>query len=281
MVCHQTFKDKAGNWLFPTDVVKQGDAWVQTSDGSKVTAGRIEKMSKSKRNVVDPELIIQNYGADTARLFMLSDSPPERDMEWTEWGVESASRFLKRIWRTSLDPDLAPLGTAPLAESAGSALTLLRIAHKSIISLSADIENFRFNRAVAQLHMLANSIANVKPADRGAAEAKRFGIEILTQLLAPLSPHIAEEIWQNLGHRTLLAQSDWPQADESLAADDKIEIGIQVNGKLRDTIMLPRDCKTSDAEIRALASPAIIRYLEGKTPRKVIVVKNRIVNVVI
>jgi leucyl-tRNA synthetase len=159
MVCHQTFQDEAGKWLFPTDVVKQGDAWVQTSDGSKVIAGRIEKMSKSKRNVVDPELIIRNYGADTARLFMLSDSPPERDMEWTESGVEGASRFLKRVWRMSQDPNLAPLGSAPLADSAASALTLVRIAHKSILALSTDIENFRFNRAVAQLHMLANAIA--------------------------------------------------------------------------------------------------------------------------
>ena len=281
MVCHQTFQDEAGKWLFPTDVAKQGDAWVQTVDGSKVIAGRIEKMSKSKRNVVDPEIIIKNYGADTARLFMLSDSPPERDMEWTESGVEGASRFLKRVWRMSQDPNLAPVGAAPLADSTASALALVRMAHKSIIGLSADIENFRFNRAVAQLHMLANAISDVKAADKGAAEAKRFGIETLTQLLSPLSPHIAEEIWQNLGHSTLLTQSDWPQADASLATDNEVQIGIQVNGKLRDTIMLPHDCDASDAELRALASPAIIRYLDGKMPRKVIVVKNRIINVVI
>ena len=281
MVCHQTFQDKSGKWLFPTDVVKKGDAWVQIADDSEVTAGRIEKMSKSKRNVVDPELIIQNYGADTARLFMLSDSPPERDMEWTESGVEGASRFLKRVWRMAQDPELAPRGAAPLPDSEGSALALIRMAHKSIIGLSADIENFRFNRAVAQLHMLANAIADVKAGDKGASEAKRFAIETLTQLLAPLSPHIAEEIWQCLGHDGLLANAAWPKADASLAADDEIEIGIQVNGKLRDTIMLPRDCEASDAEARALASPAIIRYLDGKPPRKVIVVKNRIINVVI
>ncbi len=281
MVCHQTFQDKSGKWLFPTDVVKKGDAWVQIADDSEVTAGRIEKMSKSKRNVVDPELIIQNYGADTARLFMLSDSPPERDMEWTESGVEGASRFLKRVWRMAQDPELAPRGAAPLPDSEGSALALIRMAHKSIIGLSADIENFRFNRAVAQLHMLANAIANVKAGDKGASEAKRFAIETLTQLLAPLSPHIAEEIWQCLGHDGLLANAAWPQADASLAADDEIEIGIQVNGKLRDTIMLPRDCEAGDAEARALASPAIVRYLDGKPPRKVIVVKNRIINVVI
>ncbi|MDA0961286.1 MAG: leucine--tRNA ligase, partial [Proteobacteria bacterium] len=179
MVCHQTFQDKSGKWLFPTDVVKKRDAWVQIVDDSEVTAGRIEKMSKSKRNVVDPELIIQNYGADTARLFMLSDSPPERDMEWTESGVEGASRFLKRVWRMAQDPELAPRGAAPLPDSEGSALALIRMAHKSIIGLSADIENFRFNRAVAQLHMLANAIADVKAGDKGASEAKRFAIETL------------------------------------------------------------------------------------------------------
>ena len=281
MVCHQTFQDEDGKWLFPTEVVKQQDKWIKTTDGKSVTAGRIEKMSKSKRNVVDPETIIKNYGADTARLFMLSDSPPERDMEWTESGVEGASRFLKRIYRLAQDPELAPIGTTVTHDSEGSALALIKIAHKSIISLSADIENFRFNRAVAQLHILANAISGVKSTDKGAAEAKRFGIETLAQLLSPLSPHISEEIWQNLGHETMLAISPWPKADENLAADDEIEVGIQVNGKLRDTIMLSRDCENADAEARALESKTILRYLEGNAPKKVIIVKNRIINVVI
>jgi leucyl-tRNA synthetase len=281
MVCHQTFRDENGNWMFPTDVVKQHDGWVTKLDGKTVTAGRIEKMSKSKRNVIDPEIIIEEYGADTARLFMLSDSPPERDMEWTESGVEGASRFLKRVFRMAQDPELAPVGTAVPSDSKDSALALIRMAHKSILGLSADIENFRFNRAVAQLHMLANAISDVKPEDRGAAAAKRFGVETLAQLLSPLSPHVAEEIWQGLGHETMLAATAWPRADETLAADDEIEIGIQVNGKLRDTIRLPRDCQSSDAEARALESPTILRYLDSKTPKKIIVVKNRIINVVI
>ena len=225
-------------------------------------------MSKSKRNVVDPETIVENYGADTARLFMLSDSPPERDMEWTEAGVEGASRFLKRIYRLAQDSELAPVGTAVLHDSEGSALSLIKIAHKSIMSLSNDIENFRFNRAVAQLHILANAIGVVKSTDKGAAAAKRFGIETLAQLLSPLSPHIAEEIWQNLGHETMLANTTWPKADENLAADDEIEVGIQVNGKLRDTIMLSRDCENADAEARALESEAILRYLNGMRQKK-------------
>ncbi|MFL2844812.1 MAG: leucine--tRNA ligase [Candidatus Puniceispirillaceae bacterium] len=281
MVCHQTFQDEDGKWLFPTEVVKQQGSWIRTSDGKSVTAGRIEKMSKSKRNVVDPETIVENYGADTARLFMLSDSPPERDMEWTEAGVEGASRFLKRIFRLSQDSELSPIGTTVLHDSEGSARALIKTAHKSIISLSNDIENFRFNRAVAQLHILANAIAVVKPSDKGAATAKRFGIETLAQLLSPLSPHIAEEMWKNLGHETMLATATWPKADENLAADDEVEVGIQVNGKLRDTITLSRDCENVVAEARALESKVILRYLDGNAPKKVIVVKNRIINVVI
>ncbi len=281
MVCHQTFKDQDGKWLFPDDVVKESGGWVKVTDGSPVISGRIEKMSKSKKNVVDPEVIIKSYGADTARLFMLSDSPPERDMEWTESGVEGASRFLKRVYQMAQDPNLAPVGVAIPPDTEGSALELIRMSHKSILCLSADIENFRFNKAVAQLHILANTAADVKSTDKGAAEAKRFGIETLAQLLSPLSPHVAEEIWQCLGHNNMLSNSMWPKADETIAADDKIEIGIQVNGKLRDTISLPRDCESAEAETRALESPAIIRYLNNNVPKKVIVVKNRIINVVI
>ncbi len=280
MVCHQTFKDKHGKWLFPTDVTKDGDHWVETATGAKVDAGRIEKMSKSKRNVVDPELIIETYGADTARLFMLSDSPPERDMEWTESGVEGASRFLKRVWRMADDTNLPPAGTALPDHLGNSALAAVRMAHKSILALSADIENFRFNRAVAQLHMLTNAIADIKMDEAGAGAAKRFAVETLTRLLSPLAPHVAEDIWQKLGYDTLLAQSGWPRADAALAIDDEIEIGVQVNGKLRDTIKLERDCPNDIAETTALASASVQRYLDGKTPKKIIVVQNRIINVV-
>jgi leucyl-tRNA synthetase len=280
MVCHQTFKDKDGKWLFPTDVTKDGDHWIEIATGAKVAAGRVEKMSKSKRNVVDPELIIETYGADTARLFMLSDSPPERDMEWTESGVEGASRFLKRVWRMADDTNLPPAGTVLPAQLGNSALAAVQMAHKSILALSADIENFRFNRAVAQLHILTNAIADIKMDEAGADVAKRFALESLTRLLSPLAPHVAEDIWQKLGYDTLLAQSTWPVADAALAIDDEIEIGVQVNGKLRDTIKLKRDCPNDIAETTAVASASVQRYLDGKTPKKIIVVQNRIINVV-
>ena len=279
MVCHQTFRDSDGKWLFPTEVERDGAGWKQLETGGDVKAGRIEKMSKSKRNVVDPELIISKYGADTARLFMLSDSPPERDMEWTESGVEGASRFLKRLYRMAADPALAKAGGALPTEGAGG--DLVRATHRAIDAMSGDIEGFRFNKAVAQLYTLANAIGDVKGDDDASAAARRFGIETLTRLIYPMAPHIAEEMWQALGHDTMLAVTAWPEADPALLTDDSIEIGVQVNGKLRDTVSLPRDAEEDDARATALASAGVIRYLEGREPRKVIVVKNRIINVVV
>ena len=279
MVCHQTFRDSDGKWLFPTEVERDGAGWKQLETGGDVKAGRIEKMSKSKRNVVDPELIISKYGADTARLFMLSDSPPERDMEWTESGVEGASRFLKRLYRMAADPALAKAGGALPTEGAGG--DLVRATHRAIDAMSGDIEGFRFNKAVAQLYTLANAIGDVKGEDDASAAARRFGIVTLTRLIYPMAPHIAEEMWQALGHDTMLAVTAWPEADPALLTEDSIEIGVQVNGKLRDTVSLPRDAEEDDARATALASAGVIRYLEGREPRKVIVVKNRIINVVV
>ena len=279
MVCHQTFQADDGKWLFPTDVERDGDVWRHRETGTPVTAGRIEKMSKSKRNVVDPELIISEYGADTARLFMMSDSPPERDMEWTEAGAEGAARFLKRLFRLSADETLPSIGSPPPAD--GPAMGLVRAAHKAIDSISKDIEGFRFNRAVAQLYTLANAI-NEQAADaEGAGAARRFAIETLTMLMAPIAPHIAEEMWANLGHDKMLAHTAWPVADPAMIAEDTVEIGVQVNGKLRDTVSLERDADEDTARAAALERPGVIRYLDGQSPKKVIVVKNRIINVVV
>lgn len=279
MVCHQTFQDSDGKWLFPTEVERDGDIWRHRESGSKITAGRIEKMSKSKRNVVDPDLIIETYGADTARLFMLSDSPPERDMEWTESGVEGASRFLKRIHRMAIDPALACAGTELPDSGAGG--ELVRAAHRAIDATTADIEAFRFNKAVAQLYTLANAISDLRDTDPAALAARRFAVETLIRLLYPLAPHISEEMWEHLGHGNMLAMSDWPVADTAMLTEDSVEIGVQVNGKLRDTVSLPVDADEEQARGAALASPGVIRYLEGREPKKVIVVKNRIINVVV
>ncbi|MBU74374.1 MAG: leucine--tRNA ligase [Rhodospirillaceae bacterium] len=279
MVCHQTFQSDDGKWLFPTDVERDGDVWRHSETGAPVTAGRIEKMSKSKRNVVDPELIISEYGADTARLFMMSDSPPERDMEWTEAGAEGSARFLRRLLRLSTDNTLPPVATPPPVD--GQAIGLVRASHKAIDAISTDIEDFRFNRAVAQLYTLANAINEQVADEDGGAAARRFAIETLTMLVAPIAPHIAEEMWANLGHDKMLAHTAWPIADPAMIAEDTVEIGVQVNGKLRDKVSLKRDVDESTARAAALERPGVIRYLEGQTPKKVIVVKNRIINVVV
>ncbi len=265
MVCHQTFQSADGKWLFPTEVERDGEGWRTSDTGEAVTAGRIEKMSKSKRNVVDPELIISEYGADTARLFMMSDSPPERDLEG--------------LFRLSCDDSLPPVGSAVPED--GKALDLVRAAHKAIAAITADIEGFRFNRAVAQLYTLANAINDLPMEAAGAGRARRFAIETLTMLLAPIAPHIAEEMWHNLGHDNMLATAAWPVADPAMLAEDTVEIGVQVNGKLRDTVSLARDADENVAKAAALESAGVIRYLDGASPKKIIVVKNRIINVVI
>ena len=279
MVCHQTFRDADGKWLFPTEVERDGDSWKVRDTGRAVTVGRIEKMSKSKRNVVDPDVIIETYGADTARLFMLSDSPPERDMEWTEAGVEGASKFLKRIYRLAVDESLSAAGTQLPDSGAGG--DLVRASHRAIDAMTDDIEAFRFNKAVARLYTLANAIGEVRGDDPPDLAARRFGIKTLIRLLYPLAPHIAEEIWEQLGHDVMLADTDWPKADPDMLIEDSVEIGVQVNGKLRDTVSLAVDADEDVAKAAALASDGVIRYLEGREPKKVIVVRNRIINVVV
>ena len=280
MVCHQSFKDTDGNWLFPEEVRKEGADFVHAKTGAPIAAGRIEKMSKSKRNVVDPELIINSYGADTARLFMLSDSPPERDLEWTESGVEGAHRFIQKIWRLK-DKLAGESDLSAIDDLSDKGKASLRVIHQSIASISNDIERFALNRCVAQLHILVNAISDLKADDKATNQVRDFGIRTLSQLLSPFSPHIAEEIWQAAGQSGLVANAAWPEADESWLVADEIEIGIQVNGKLRGTIHLPVDCDKDVAQEKALANPAIVKYLEGKEPRKVIVVPNRIINVVV
>ena len=284
MVCHQTFKDQNGQWLFPTEVERQGeDQWVKTDTDQIVDAGRIEKMSKSKRNVVDPELIISGYGADTARLFMMSDSPPERDMEWTNSGVEGASRFIHKLWRMSSSENgigLADLGTAMPETLDDAAKTLIGTTHRTIASISEDIERFRFNRCVAALYSLSNSITDAKGDSKAQDWARRFALETLVQLMAPIAPHITEEIWENLGHDQMIAEMAWPEADPKWLIEETISIGVQVNGKLRGTIDIVPDCDKSIAEELALALPGVQKILDGQAPKKVIVVPNRIVNVV-
>ena len=286
MVCHETYRDESGNWLYPEQVDRSAEGATTVEGGQPVHIGRSESMSKSKRNVIDPEAIIAAYGADTARLFMLSDSPPERDLEWTDAGVEGAFRFVNRLWR--LVTDAAERGPSAAAFDSGlpsafgeAAMALRRATHKTIAAVIDDIEGFRFNRAVARVYELANEISTFETKDEGDLWALREAAEILTRISAPMMPHLAEELWQRLGRTSLLVQEPWPEADTTLTVEESVTVAVQVNGKLRATVTLPVDAEETVAEETALAHPAVQRVLDGRPPRRVIVVRNRIVNVVV
>ncbi|UYN94893.1 MAG: leucine--tRNA ligase [Enhydrobacter sp.] len=283
MVCHETYRAADGTWLLPEEIERIDGKVVRISDKSPVEVGRSEKMSKSKKNVVDPDQIIRDYGADTARWFMLSDSPPERDLEWTEAGVTGAWRFQQRLHRIASEAmtDLPAAGAARPAAFGDAANELRRAAHKTIAGVSMDIEAFHFNKAVARLYELANTIGGFEAADAPAKWASREALEIFVRLIGPMTPHLAEELWQALGHKTLLADAPWPVAEPALLIDDTVTIAVQANGKLRATIQLAKDAPKDMAERTALALPEIVRALDGKAPKRVIVVPNRIVNVVL
>jgi len=283
MVNHVTYKDAGGEWVFPEDVRKRDDGSLITSKtGLVVTEGRIEKMSKSKRNVVDPDDIIDQYGADTARWFVLSDSPPERDLLWTEAGIEGAWRFVQRIYRmveTPVVPLAAVNADMPSALSE-SATALRKATHKIIKGVTSDIENLHFNKAVARLYEFANAIS-AGAEGLGASEVMREATETLVLMVGPMMPHLAEEMWAALGHQTLVANTPWPQAVEALTIDSTVKMAVQVNGKVRDTIKVAKDLDKSDVEALVLVRPNILKFTEGNTIRKVIVVPGRIVNIVV
>ncbi|TNC11345.1 leucine--tRNA ligase [Methylobacterium terricola] len=282
MVVHETYRDEAGAWVQPVDVK------IVTEDGARkafhvktdapVAIGAIEKMSKSKKNVVDPDDIIASYGADTARWFMLSDSPPERDVIWTEDGVQGASRFVQRVWR--MVSEVAEGGTVPAASDSEAAL---KAAHKALAAVGEDIERLRFNRCVAHVYELANSLQDAVNAERGHAPspALREATLILVQLIAPMMPHLAETCWTALQQDGLVAEAAWPAVRHDLLVEDSITLPVQINGRKRADVTVKRDADQASVQEAVLALEAVQRALEGKAPRKVIVVPLRIVNIVV
>jgi leucyl-tRNA synthetase len=283
MVCHESYRGADGKWLYPEEVRKLADGKAVDTQGRPVEIGRREVMSKSKKNVVAPATIIDSYGADTARLFMMSDSPPERDLEWTEAGVEGAWRYLNRLWRLIDEPKvpLPPRGAPRPAVLSPAAESAWRATHKAIAQVSDSLEGFRFNVAVAQIRTLTNQLDDLAGTGAGEAWVLRHGLEIATLIVAPMLPHLAEEIWRALGHDTLVVDTPWPEYDPALLVEDHVTIAIQVNGKLRGSVDLPKDSGEDEARDAAMALDTVSSAIAGKAIRKIIYVPNRILNVVV
>jgi leucyl-tRNA synthetase len=293
MVVHETYQKADGTFVLPSEVRIEGTGEERratlAATGEEVNIGSVEKMSKSKRNTVDPADIIETYGADVARWFMLSDSPPERDVIWTEEGVQGAWRFVQRLWRLIGEAaEIAP--SAPAArptEFSEAALSVRKAAHRALANVSDDVEKLRFNRCVAHIYECANAlstaIGNVA-SDGGVtpdfAWAMREAADILVSLFQPMMPHLAEECWAALGHADLAAEQPWPPIEPSLLIESTIILPVQVNGKRRADVTVARDATNSEIETAVLALDAVQRALNGKAPKKVIVVPQRIVNVV-
>jgi leucyl-tRNA synthetase len=293
MVTHETYKSASGGWLLPEEVKLAGEGAARTAveiaSGKPAVIGAIEKMSKSKKNLVDPDDIIAHHGADCARWFVLSDSPPERDVIWTEGGVTGAGRFVQRVSR--LIDEVVERGAAadavrPTAFGA-DALALRKAAHRAVDGVGTSIEGLRFNVAIAQLYEFSNALqaALTKAAETSAPADLPWAIReagvFLVQLVAPMMPHLAEDTWARLGYNTLVANASWPQAEPALLVDDAITIAVQVNGKRRDELTIALTADVAQIEAAALKLDAVIRALEGRTPKKVIIVPQRIVNVVV
>jgi leucyl-tRNA synthetase len=288
MVTHEAYKNEAGEWVEPSDIriTVEGNnrSAVHTKTGAPITIGDIEKMSKSKKNVVAPEDIFEAYGVDSARLFVMSDSPPERDVQWTNSGVEGSWRFTHRLWN---EFDGQPAGDFAHDDSDEAALALRKSAHKLIGFVTDSIEGFRFNSGVARLYEFLNALkaapaanGDGTPASQGVLAARKEALNILARLVAPFTPHLAEEAWASIGGEGMVVDAPWPKADPALAADDERVLPIQINGKRRGEIKVKAGAAEDEVQKIALADPNVLAHLEGVTVRKVIVVKDRIVNIV-
>ncbi|KQZ25651.1 leucine--tRNA ligase [Caulobacter sp. Root1472] len=283
MVTHEAYKNAAGEWVEPSDIRITVEGNTRTAShaatGEPITIGDIEKMSKSKRNVVAPEDIFEAYGVDAARLFVMSDSPPERDVQWTNSGVEGSWRFTHRVWN---EFDSQPAGDFAHDEADAAALALRKGAHRLIGFVTDSIEGFRFNSGVARLYEFLNMLkaAPAEGASQGVLAARAEALEILARLISPFTPHLAEEAWAQLGKSGMVVDAPWPKADPALAADDERVLPIQINGKRRGEIKVKAGTAEAEVEKIALADAAVLGHLEGLTVRKVIVVKDRIVNIV-
>ena len=281
MVCHETYRDQSGSWLYPHEVEKRDGQFLKISDGTPVKAGRSEKMSKSKCNVVPTTHIVEQYGADTARLFMLSDSPPERDFEWTEAGIEGIWRYLNNLWRlvTSHLSDIKVTQTPDVFTE--TALKLRKLTHKTIQNVTQCIEKFHFNRYIAHLREFSNTLEEFTPSESSENWALHEALHTLVLLAAPALPHLAEALWAELGHKPFVFNQPWPKADPSLITENSFTLAIQINGKTRGTLEVSLQLSEDEVKALILEMPSLHPHIQGKPLKKFIYIPGKIANVVI
>ncbi|WP_322885148.1 leucine--tRNA ligase [Sinorhizobium medicae] len=294
MVVHETYSRGEGaqrEWITPAEIrIEEADGQrraVHIETSEEIAIGSIEKMSKSKKNVVDPDDIIASYGADTARFFVLSDSPPDRDVIWSEAGVEGAHRFVQRVWRllSEAAEGLSAAEAAPARE--GEGLAVSQAAHRTLKAVEADYDKLAFNKAVARIYELVNTLAAplaqiaAGKADQALTAAVKDAAAILISLIAPMMPHLAEECWRAIGGKGLIAERPWPKFDATLVVENEITLPVQINGKKRADLTIARDADQSAIESAVLALDVVKTALNGSNPKKIIVVPQRIVNVVV
>ena len=270
MVTHETYfriNDANGQPVYfsPGEIDRTSDGATLKADGAAVEVGRVIKMSKSKKNVVDPDEIVATYGADAIRWFMLSDSPPERDLPWSEAGIEGCGRFVQRLWRLFAQYDAAATGEDKAID---------RKVHQTVAAVASDIESLGFNKAVARIYELTGAVEKAAP-----SASRSNAIRTVLLLVSPMMPHLAEEAFATFGEG-LVAQAAWPEVDPALLVEDEVTVAVQVKGKLRDTLIVAKGTSKEELEALALASEKVQRALDGAEVRKVIVVPDRLVNLV-
>ncbi len=274
MVTHEAFQADDDRWLLPAEVERRGDGWAERATGAPARSVGVEKMSKSKRNTVAPRDILDRYGVDAARLFVLSDSPPERDVQWTDAGVEGSARFLQRVWaevEAVADGGLSGGGVTP---------ELKRATHKLIKAAGEGLDGLKFNTVIAQFHTFLNVLRRHREEHPQAVEARVHALKTLAVLISPFTPHLAEAAWERLGGEGLVVDAAWPQYDAAFAVDEESVLPVQINGKRRTEVRAPKGADEAAVRALALADAEVVRHLAGLTVAKVIVVPDRIVNIV-
>ncbi len=271
MVCHQTYKDKAsGKWIFPAQAAE-----MKPQD---VVFGRSEKMSKSKKNVVEPSHIVESYGADTARLFMLSDSPASRDLEWSESGIDGCWKYVNRLWKILLRVKdfAAPTNNLP---ANAKTLPIIKLTHKTIAAVKDEYEKMGFNRAIAKIREFSNALEKFEISSQEDASAANFALRNLILMISPIMPHLAEEMWENLGNLNSVCDEKFPNFDLNLISDEEVGVAIQVQGKLRAVIQMPKGSSKEEMEKAAIENENVKKFIEGKEIKKFIIVPDKLINI--